>query len=123
MALIPVGSASAIAFADPPMTALGKSADGLVEVYYLRSWKDDDLDALIARATTALPTASLTDSGQVLRFEKPDAYLLFAGDTPSSSAYGVHRVTIAVGSYRILVGTHSAQGESVTVYRLKPAGT
>jgi hypothetical protein len=48
MALIPVGSGSAMVFADPPMTAWGKSSDGLVEVYYLKSWTGIDLDALIA---------------------------------------------------------------------------
>jgi hypothetical protein len=121
MALIPVGSTSALVFADPPMTAWGKSADGLVEIYYLKSWTGMDLDALIAKASAALPTASLTDSGQALRLEKPDAFLLFAGDTPSSVAYAVHRIAIPEGRYKVLVGTYSAQGESVTVYRLKPA--
>ncbi len=123
MALIPVGSSSAIVFADPPMTAWGKSVDGLVEVYYLKSWTGMDLDALITKATAALPTASLADSGKSLRFEKPDAFLLFAGDTPSSVAYAVRRIPVAVGTYKVLVGTYSAQGESVTVYRLKPDGT
>jgi hypothetical protein len=122
MALIPVGSTSAMVFADPPMTAWGKSVDGLVEAYYLKSWTGMDLDALIAKATAALPTASLADSGKPFRFAKPDAFLLFAGDTPSSFAYAVHRIAIPVGTYNILVGTYSAQGESVTVYRLKPTG-
>jgi hypothetical protein len=122
MALIPVGSASAIVFANPPMTAWGKSADGFVEVYYLKAWTSTDLDALIAKATAALPTASLTDSGTTLRLDQPDAFLLFAGDTPSNVAYGVHRVTVPVGTYKILVGTYSGLGQSVTVYRLKPTG-
>jgi hypothetical protein len=118
MALIPVGSASAVVFADPPMTAWGKSADGLAEVYYLKSWTGMDLDALIAKASAALPTASLTDSGSTLQFDKPDAFLLFAGDTPSNVAYALHRVAVPVGTYKILVGSYSGQGESVTVYRL-----
>jgi hypothetical protein len=122
MAVMPVGAASAIIFADPPMTAWGTSSDGLVEVYYLKSWTGMNLDGLIAKATAALPTASLTNSGAVFQLAEPDAFLLFAGDTPSSTAYGVHRVTIAAGKYAILVGTYSAQGESVSVYRLKPAG-
>jgi len=123
MSLLPVGSVSAMILADPPMTAWGTSADGLVEVYYLKSWSGMNLDALITRATAALPTASMTDSGQVFRLSEPDAFLLFAADTPASSAYGVHRVKLPAGSYRILTGTFSAAGESVTIYRLKPAGT
>jgi hypothetical protein len=123
MALMPVGSVSAMILADPPMTAWGTSADGLVEVYYLKSWTGMNLDALIAKATAAFPTGSMTDSGQVFRLTEPDAFLLFAGDTPTSTAYGVHRVTIPAGAYKILTGTFSAAGESVTVYRLKPAGT
>src|SRR6188508_760831 len=67
-------------FADPPMTAWGTSADGTVEVYYLKSWTGMNLDALIAKATAALPTASMTDSGQAFRLTEPDAFLLFAGD-------------------------------------------
>jgi hypothetical protein len=122
MALIPVGSDSAMAFADPPMTAWGKSADGLIEVYYLKSWTGMDLDSLIAKATAALPTASLADSGKTLRFGQPDAFLLFAGDTPNSVTYACHRVSVPAGTYKVLVGTYSTQGESVTVYRLQTAG-
>jgi hypothetical protein len=123
MAAIPVGSTNALVFADPPMTAWGTSADGMVEVYVLESWTGMDLDALIARASAALPTAALVNSGTVLQLREPDAFLLFAGDTPSSTAYGVHPVKIPAGQYNVLVGTHSAAGESVTVYRLQPAGT
>lgn len=81
MALMPVGLVSAMILADPPMTAWGTSADGFVEVYYLKSWTGMNLDALIAKATAALPTASMTDSGQLFRLTKPDAFILFAGDT------------------------------------------
>ncbi|HYE19019.1 MAG TPA: hypothetical protein VEA69_11275 [Tepidisphaeraceae bacterium] len=123
MALMPIGSVSAMILADPPMTAWGTSADGWVEVYYLKSWTGMNLDALVAKASAALPTSSMTDSGQVFRLAQADAFLLFAGDTPTSSAYGVHRVTIPAGTYTILTGTFSAAGESVTIYRLKPAGT
>jgi hypothetical protein len=59
----------------------------------------------------------------VLQFREPDAFLLFAGDTPTSSAYGVHRVKIPAGKYQVLIGTYSAKGESVTLYRLLPTGT
>ena len=120
MAAISVGSGSAIVFASPPMTAWGNSADGLVEVYYLASWTGMNLDALIGKATAALPTASLTDSRVALQLREPDAFLLFAGDKPGNFAYSVHRVKIAAGTYTILVGTYSAAGESVTIYRLKP---
>lgn len=123
MGMIPVGSTKALVFADPPMTAWGTSGDGMVEVYYLESWASMDLDALIAKATAALPTPSLTNSGNVLQLNEPDAFLLFAGDTPSSTAYGVHRVKIPAGKYKVLVGTYTAAGESVTIYRLQPAGT
>jgi hypothetical protein len=122
MGIIPVGSTRALVFADPPMTAWGTSSDGLVEIYYLKSWTGMNLDALIAKASAGLPTASLNNSGTTLQLSQPDAFLLFAGDTPTSSAYGVYRVKISVGKYKILAGTYSAQGESVTVYRLQPSG-
>jgi hypothetical protein len=105
------------------MTAWGTSSDGLVEIYYLKSWTSTNLDALVSKATASLPTASLADSGKTITFAEPDAFLLFAGDMPSSTAYGVQRVTIAAGKYKILVGTYTAAGESVTVYRLQLAGT
>jgi len=95
----------------------------MVEVYYIQSSTGMNLDALIAKTTAALPTASLTKSGVVFQLHEPDAFLLFAGDTPSSTAYGVHRVKIPAGKYNVLVGTYTASGESVTVYRLQPAGT
>jgi hypothetical protein len=123
MALLPVGSVSAMVLADPLMTAWGTSAEGLVEVYYLKSWTGMNLDGLISKATAALPTASMADTGLVFRLAEPDAFLLFAGDTPSSTAYGVHRVKIPAGAYRVLTGTFSAAGESVTIYRLKPVGS
>jgi hypothetical protein len=122
MGVIAVGSANALVFADPPMTAWGVSADGMVEIYYLKSWSGTNLDALIDKATAALPRASLAKSGTVLQFREPDAFLLFAGDTPTSTAYGVERVKISVGKYDVLVGTYSANGESVTVYRLQAVG-
>ena len=108
MAMIPAGSTSVMAFADPPMTAWGKSADGLCEIYYLKSWASTDLDALITKATADLPTASLTDTGKTLQFHRPDAFLLFAGDCTTSFAYSVHRVKIDAGIYKIFAGTYSA---------------
>jgi hypothetical protein len=120
MALLPAGAETVMVFQDPPMTAWGTSSDGLIEVYYLDSWSGMNLDALIDRATAALPTASLTDSGKVFRLAQPDAFLLFAGDTPTSFAYAVDRVPLPAGSYHVLVGTYSAPGESVTIYRLQP---
>ncbi len=117
---IPVGSAKALVFGEPPMIAWGKSADGLTEVYLLEMWNTTNLDTLVTKATAALPTASMTNSGIPLRFREADAFLLFAGDTPTSTAYGVHRVSIPPGNYTVLVGTYSMSGESVTVYRLQP---
>jgi hypothetical protein len=122
MVMMPTGSVSAMIFADPPMTAWGTSSDGMVEIYYLKSWASMNLDALISKATAALPTSSLADSGSVLRLPEPNAFLLFAGDTPTSTAYGVYKITMPAGSYKILVGTFTAPGESVTIYRLKPVG-
>jgi hypothetical protein len=123
MAVLPAGPATVMVFQDPPLTAWGTSSDGLVEIYYLESWTSMSLDALVAKATAALPTASLTNSGKVFRLPQADAYLLFAGDTPTGSAYAVDRVTLPAGSYHVLVGTYSAPGESVTVYRLQPTIT
>jgi hypothetical protein len=120
MALLSVGGATVMVFQDPPLTAWGTSADGLVEIYYLSDWTTMNLDVLVTKATAALPTASLMDSGKVFHLPQADAYLLFAGDTPTSSAYAVDRVTIPAGSYRVLVGTYSAGRDSVTIYRLAP---
>jgi hypothetical protein len=123
MAAIAVGPGSALVFSNPPMTAWGTSADGLVEVYDLKGWAGTNLDALIGRATSSLPTASLTDTGIKLHLEVPDVFLLYAGDTPSSTAYGVHRIPLPAGTYRVLSGTYNGPGESVAVYRLQRAGT
>lgn len=120
MAVIPVGSTSALVMQNPPMSASGISSDGLAEIYDLESWKSTNLDALIARASQATPTAAMADSGKSIRLKEPDAYLLFAGDTPASSAYGVHRVKISAGTYEVMVGTYSSNGDSLTIYRLKP---
>jgi hypothetical protein len=122
MAAIQVGTTSALIFANPPMTAFGKSADGLVEVYYLKDWKDFNLDALITKATQSLNSGTMADTRTVLELSKPDAFLLYAGDTPRQTAYGVHRLTIPAGKYKVLVGTYSSNGQTVTIYRLKPVG-
>jgi hypothetical protein len=121
MASIAVGSTRALVFADPPMTAWGTSADGLVEIYYLDSWTGMNLDGLIDKATAALPTGAMTKTAATFTMSQPDAFLLFAGDTPDSSAYGVERVTIAPGTYNVFTGTYSKNGEIVIIYRLQPA--
>ena len=123
IALIPVAGSSAIVFANPPMTAWGTSSDGLIEVYVLQSWTGTNLDALIDTATASLSTASMKDLGPVLHFTGSDAFLLYAGDTPNSTAYGVHRIPIPAGTYRLLTGTYSANGASVTICRLKRQGS
>jgi hypothetical protein len=72
----------------------------------------DDLRAKMvdpAHETHHPPPASMTDSGQLFHLTEPDALLLFAGDTPTSPAYGVHRVKIPAGSYKIFSGTYSGQ--------------
>jgi len=115
-----VGAGTALVFSSPPMTAWGRFADGLVEVYDLKGWTSTNLDALICRATGSLPTSALVDTGLKLRLEQPDAFLLYAGDTPTSTAYGVHRIPLAAGTYHVLAGNYSGPGEAVTVYRLKP---
>jgi hypothetical protein len=115
-----VGNGTALVFSNPPMTACGKSSDGLVEVYDLEGWTNTNLDALIQRATSSLPTSSLVDTKLKLRLQQPDAFLLYAGDTPTQTAYGVHRVPLAAGTYHVLSGKYSGPGEAVTVYRLQP---
>jgi len=120
MALVSVGAGHAMVIDGPPMSSWGKSADDLVEVYYLEAWANSDLDSLINSATAALPTTSLRDTGKRLKLLAPDAFLLFAGDTPTSASYAVHRVPLAAGEYRILEGTYKKAGDSVTVYRLQP---
>jgi hypothetical protein len=120
IASLSVGTGTALVFSCPPMTAWGKSADGLVEVYDLQGWTNTNLDALIQRATSSLPTSSLLATNLQLRLQRPDAFLLYAGDTPTQTAYGVHRVPLAAGTYHVLVGKYSGTGEAVTVYRLQP---
>ncbi|HSZ59654.1 MAG TPA: Imm21 family immunity protein [Tepidisphaeraceae bacterium] len=120
IAVIPVGASSALVFANPPMTSWGKSSDGLIEVYGLNSWTSINLDAFISKASAAMSTASLKDLGSVIQISEPDAFLLFAGDTPGSTAYGVYRIPLPRGKYHVLLGTYSANGDSVTICRLKP---
>jgi hypothetical protein len=123
IASISVGSGSALVFANPPLSAWGKSADGLVEVYDLQSWTSTDADALIKRATASVSTPSMLDTGLKLNLESPDVFLLYAGDTPTSTAYGVHRIPLPAGTYRVLSGNYAAPGEAVIIYRLQRAGT
>lgn len=92
IAALPVGAGTALVIANPPMTAWGKSADGLVELYDLQGWSNTNLDSLIQRATASLPTSSLKDTGLKLHLHQADAFSLYAGDTPTRTAYGVHRV-------------------------------
>jgi hypothetical protein len=120
LASISVGQGKAIVLADPPMTSWGRSDDGLIEVYYLETWTDMDLDALISRATSSITTASMTDSGESMELPEPNFFLLYAGDTPNSVAYNLHQVPLPAGDYRILVGSYSGNNEAVTVYRFQP---
>jgi hypothetical protein len=115
-----VGLGTALVLSNPPMTAWGKSADGLVEVYDLKGWTNTNLDALIRRATATLPTTAFVDTGLKLRLEQPDVFLLYAGDTPTQTAYGVHRIPLPPGTYHVLAGYYSGTGEAVTIYRLQP---
>ncbi len=102
IAPVAVGNGSALIIANPPMTAWGISADGLVEIYDLQSWTNTNLDALLHRATSSLSTTTLKDSGLKLHLKEPDLYLLYAGDTPTSTAYGVHRILLSAGTYHVL---------------------
>lgn len=120
IASLKVGSGTALVFSDPPMTAWGTSSDGMVEIYDLQGWTDTNLDALILRATGSLPTKNLTDTGIKLRLEQPDAFLLYAGDTLTATAYVVHRIPLPAGTYHVLAGSYAGPGEAVTVYRLQP---
>jgi len=119
MASIAVGQGHAIVLADPPMTAWGRSEDGLVEVYYLESWTDMDLDALISKASASTPTASMSDSREVIELPDPDVFLLFAGDTPTGVAYDLHRIPLPEGKYRILTGSYSDGKGTLTLYRFQ----
>lgn len=120
MAVMPADSGTAIVLGSPPMTALGKSRDGLVEIYYLHFWKGTDLDGLIDTASAALATESLTDSGELFQLGTDDAVLAYAGVLPKMSHLSPYRVKLAAGTYRILTGEFSERAGAVTVYRLKP---
>lgn len=115
-----VGSSAALIFQGPPMSAWGVSADELVEIYVLHSWKQTNLDDLIGRATAATPTAAMPSTGLTFRLKESGALLFFAGDSPRGEAYGVQKVPIRPGDYDVLHGTFSDGGEKVEIYRLKP---
>jgi hypothetical protein len=124
MALVPVGTGQAIVLQGPPLSAWGRSPEGWVDVYYLESWKDTDLDALIGRAVAATPSAAMKGTDQTIKLEEPGLILLYAGDRPGDGAYGQHPIPIDAGSYRVIEGQYRvAQEEAVTIYRLRPSGT
>jgi hypothetical protein len=119
-ALLPVAASTALILQSPPMSAWGKSSDGLIEIYDLQAWDNTDLDSLITTATAALPTASLKDTGDTFELTSPDAFLLYAGDTITSFAYEVHRVPLPAGKYHLLTATYKSGINEIRIYRLKP---
>jgi hypothetical protein len=123
MALVGVGSGEAIVLQNPPMSAWGRSPEGWTDLYYLEAWRDQNLDALIGRAISAVPTSGMKDTCKDLHLLEPGLILLFAGDRPGSSAYGEYQISIPAGSYRILEGTYSVGAvEAMTIFRLRPTG-
>ena len=124
MALIPVGSGQAMVLASPPMSGWGRSPEGWIDIYYLEAWVDTNIDAMVKRAVAATPTSAMSDTGKVITLTKSGLVLLFAGDTPGSSAYGEYAIPIEAGSYCILEGHYKSRNwEELYVYRLRPKGS
>jgi hypothetical protein len=123
MALISVGNGQAMVLAGPPMSAWGRSPEGWIDIYYLEAWQDTNVDAMVKRAVAATPTSAMSDTGKVMTLTKPGLILLFAGDTPGSSAYGEFAIPIKAGSYQILEGHYKGRNwEEGYVYRMRPKG-
>jgi hypothetical protein len=121
MALISVGNGQAMVLANPPLSAWGRSPEGWIDIYCLEVWQDTNVDAMVKRAVAATPTSAMTDTGKVMTLRKPGLILLFAGDTPGSTAYGEYAIPIEAGSYCILEGHYKGRNwEEVYVYRLRP---
>ena len=121
MSLLPVGNGHAIVLASPPMSAWGRSPEQWVDIYSLESWRDMNLDALIARAVVTTPTTAMTDSGHSISLTQSGLILLFAGDRHGDTAYGEHPIPIEAGTYQILIGHYKAGiSEDVYIYRLRP---
>jgi hypothetical protein len=111
------GPGQALVLANPPMSAWGRSPEGWIDVYDLRTWDDTNLDALIQRAV-ATPTNSMVNTGTTLALHQIGMLLLFAGDRPGDAVYGESRIPIAPGSYEILEGRFDLDGiEEVRIYR------
>ena len=101
------------------MTAWGNSEFGTVDIYYLGDWGVMNLDGLIDRAVAAVPTASMTDTGETIQLIAPNLFLMYAGDSTTDTAYGVLTVPCDPGTYRILSGRYREHsGGDVTIYRL-----
>jgi hypothetical protein len=90
--------------------------------YDLEAMSGMNLDGRIQRATAAEPAAMMVDSGVKLHLEVPDLLLLLAGDTPTTTAYGVHHIPLPSGTYKVLTATYKKPGESVIIYRLARIG-
>lgn len=121
MALISVGGGQAMVLADPPLSAWGHSPEGWVDIYYLNNWPDTNTDAVIKRAITTTPTSAMADTGKKMTLKEAGLILLFAGDTPGSTAYGEFPIPLASGTYQILEGHYKpSDTEEVFIYRFRP---
>jgi hypothetical protein len=119
--VVSVGTGKALVMRHPGLSSWGTSGEGWVDIYDIGLVKDTDLDALIDRAIAAVPTSAMVNTGESLGLLSPDLFLLFAGDTTTSTAYGVYRIPLAAGSYTILQGRYGIPGtEQVVIYRLQP---
>jgi hypothetical protein len=121
MALIAVGSGNAIVLANPPMSAWGHSPESWIDIYYLNAWSDTNLDALIQQAVAAVPTTSMTNSGNTITLSQPGMVLMYSGEPLGSTAYGQYSIPINPGAYNILAGTYNPNATNeVHIYRFQP---
>lgn len=118
IALLKVGTGEVLVFCDPATSAWGKSSDGNLEIYVLKSFDNPNLDNLIDRARNDID--EMKETSKFFVMTGSDAILMFAGDTLNNATYATQQVPLAQGSYKVLQGKYQAGNEIVIVYRLVP---
>lgn len=103
----------------PAMSAWSRSSDSEVNLFVLEAWQTDDIAALL---TEAAKTQTLRN--MEFQWEVPapgDAYLMYAGDTVESAAYGHSLIPLPAGTYNLSEAIFENSDGRVHVFKLRRA--
>ncbi|MEO0587353.1 MAG: hypothetical protein AAF078_06920 [Planctomycetota bacterium] len=117
---ITVGPGSVVVFEASGMTTWSQSSTGYLYIFDLVHWTSTDLDALVDRAAEFADESAMATTGIPLELAEADGYLIYAGDSPRSSAYGFATIPLAAGKYEVLTITYDGADGSVRVHCLHP---